>query len=304
MKMKSENLYVPFEQRLGLKVGKPISDDFPESARIAFIYLLEDLVRRNYILGSNYSSSWQNIFNEIYRTARKIQPNENWPSYQDEMEWLLSSTEWSKIFTFIERLYNRLLIEGYDSEDHRIVATKDEVEKYFSEEMNALLFEENLDYRFKDGQFERTGRYQTQKSIKRMGTVLSSSSLAIVRQHYNKAIKFFTNIEEPDYKNCIKEALCALESCIELTTGKPASKNFTKSLKDLQGNGKTQIPPQIAESMIKIFAYRGDGQGVAHSAPHGSKTTELEAELILNLTAAYITYVVDLYPSNIDEVPF
>lgn len=248
-------------------------------------------------------TSWKNIFTEMYRTARKIQPNENWSSYQDEAEWLLSSTEWSKIFTFIERLYSHLLVECCNSVGY-CLATKDEVEKYFSEEMNALLFEENLDYRFKDGEFERTGRYQTQKSIKRMGMVLASSSLAIARQHYNNAVKFFSNVEEPDHRNCIKEALCALESCIEITTGKSASKNFTKSIKELEGNAETQIPPQIAESIIKVFAYRGDGQGVAHSAPNGSKTTELEAELILNLTAAYITYVIDLYPSNIDEVPF
>lgn len=295
---------IPFEQRLGLKAEKLISNDFPDSAQVALIYLLEDLVNRNYIIGSDNATSWNNLLNGMYRSARIIQSSDNWPSYQEELKWLLSSTEWSKIFNSCERVYSRLLVEVSDLKDQRIIATKQEVEKYFTEEMNILLFEENFDYKFKNGQFERAGRLQTQKSIKRMGAVLSSSSLSIVRQHYIKAVKFFNNIEDPDYKNSIKESLCALELCIELTTGKPASKNFTRSIKELEGNGKLQIPPQIAESIIKVFAYRGGGQGVAHAAPNGSKTTKLEAELILNITAAYITYIVDLFPENIEEVPF
>ena len=301
----SDNFAIPFEQRLGLKGEKPISNDFPDSAQIALIYFLEDLVNRNYIISSDSVISWGNLLNEMYRVARIMQSsNDNWPSYQEELKWVLSSTEWSQIFNYCERVYSRLLVEVPDQKEQRIIATKQEVEKYFTEEMNILLFEENFSYEFKNGQFERTGRLQTQKSIKRMGAVLSSSSLSFVRQHYNKAVKFFNNIEEPDYKNSIKESLCALESCIESTTGKPASKNFTKSLKELEGNGNSQIPPQITESIIKVFAYRGGGQGVAHSAPNGSKTTKLEAELILNITAAYITYIVDLFPENVEEVPF
>lgn len=54
--MSRDSSYVPFKQRLGLKVENPISDDFPESARIALIYLLEDLVKRNYIQGTDYGN--------------------------------------------------------------------------------------------------------------------------------------------------------------------------------------------------------------------------------------------------------
>jgi hypothetical protein len=48
--------------------------------------------------------------------------------------------------------------------------------------------------------------------------------------------------------------------------------------------------------MIKIHAYRGSGQGVSHVAEQGTRVTELEAELMINLVAAYVTYLVDLYP--------
>ncbi|KJS87769.1 MAG: hypothetical protein JM58_03190 [Peptococcaceae bacterium BICA1-8] len=167
-----------------------------------------------------------------------------------------------------------------------------------------MLCEENLDYRFNNGQFEREGRLHTQKSIKRMGAILSNSELYLVRQHYNKALKFFGEKPIPDLTNCVKESMCALESCIEIITGKKASVNFTKAIRELQKSDLINIPPTITESIIKIYAFRGESQGVAHSSPEGSKVTETEAELILNLVAAYITYLVDSLLIRKEDIPF
>ena len=85
---------------------------------------------------------------------------------------------------------------------------------------------------------------------------------------------------------------------------KPASKNFTRAVKQLEGNGPEQIPPPIAEGMIRLHAYRGSGQGVAHAALGGSRVSEVEAELVLNLVASYVTYLVDFFPQPEDETPF
>jgi hypothetical protein len=95
-----------------------------------------------------------------------------------------------------------------------------------------------------------------------------------------------------------------LEACLEILTQKPASKDFTKVVKQLQGNAIDEIPPPVAEGMIKLHGYRGSGQGVAHAALAGTKVSELEAELVLNLVASYITYLVDLFSHPEDEVPF
>ena len=69
------------------------------------------------------------------------------------------------------------------------------------------------------------------------------------------------------------------------------------------GNVPGQIPPPIAESMLKIHAYRGSGQGVSHAALQGNRVEQAEAELTLSLVASYVTYLVSLYPRE-DEIPF
>jgi hypothetical protein len=124
-----------------------------------------------------------------------------------------------------------------------------------------------------------------------------------VKYHYNKARSFFNQRPDSDTENCIKEGLCALEACLESLTGESTSKNFSKVVKHRMGNGPGQIPSPIAEGMIKLHAYRGSGQGIAHAASKGNRVTASEAELVLNLTAAYITYLADLYPEK-EEIPF
>jgi hypothetical protein len=163
--------------------------------------------------------------------------------------------------------------------------------------------EENLVFHLSDGQFHRRGRAQTQKVFERVGAVLANPKLEKVKNHYNKARKFFDARPTPDLENCVKEALCALEACIEILTAKNASKEFEKTIRQLQGNRPNQIPSPIGEGMIKLHSYRGSGQGVAHASLQGNRVALVDTELVLSLVASYITYLVDLFPS-VEDIPF
>ncbi len=297
---------LPFKQRFGFDATKPIVKDFPETARIALCYLINDLIKREY-LGDNKNKALGKVINELYRILRK-RVTGNFKDVDEELMWLLKTMEWPQVYTFCERVYERFLtsvgprdrsgtvVEGWETESIT------EVRQYYSDELNNLLLEENISYQFIDGQFLRKGRAQTQKNIQRAGAVLSDPSLLRVRTHFNKARSFYDLRPDPDVENCIKEALCALEACVEIKTKKPASKDFIKVIKQLTGNDK--IPSPIAEGMLKLYAYRGSGEGVAHAAIEGVKVTALEAELVLSLVATYITYVVDLFIESEDEIPF
>ena len=137
-----------------------------------------------------------------------------------------------------------------------------------------------------------------------MGSVLSDPRYARVRTHFNKATKFYTDRTAPDSQNCIKEAACALEAFVEILFGKKAAKNFDEVIRSKQGNLEGQIPPTIADGIIKLRAFRGNAQGVAHAALDGGFVSEIEAELVLNLVASYVTYLNDRFPLKEEEVPF
>lgn len=288
---------IPFEHRYGILNTKPVTNDFPRTARISLIYLFNDLLSQSYIVSTESTSSWRQVLKELYRTARLIESDNNWLNTHDEMIWILDQMHWYQIFNFCERVYSRLLSNEKNNK------TMEKIKEYFSNEINQILMEENIGYKFEKGEFERKGRPQTQKNIMKMGAVLNDSNLNEVRMHYNKALKFFTS-PEADFNNCIKEALCGLELAVEICTKTEASRNFTNAIKELEGSDINKIPAPIAQGIIKIFAYRGSGKGISHSAPNGYRVTELEAELILNIVAAYITYIVDTFPILDDGLPF
>ncbi|MDR3577851.1 MAG: hypothetical protein P4L50_28645 [Anaerolineaceae bacterium] len=288
-----------FPQRFGTPKGTPIDKDFPSSARIALCYILLDLNTKQYLVKE------ESVLIEINRLGRltiKDIENTDRKEFIYELMIRIGKLTWDQVYTFCERAYQKLLIEYGDGFNNQYVSI-DEVRNYYSSEINQLLDEENLAYHFEDGVFQRRGRAQTQKALEKTGAVLSDPSLEKVKLLFNKARRYYDARPEPDLENCVKESLCALEAAIEIITGKSASKDFEKAVKQLEGNGNNQIPTPIAQTMIKIYSYRGSGQGVAHAALQGNRVAPEDAELVLSLTADFITYLANLYPRE-PEIPF
>jgi len=288
-----------FRHRLGVKTtgGKLVYDDFPTNARIALDYMLHGMNQKGYLTGldelelelKRIGRFTINDFERVKGTATFFRPFD-----------LLYELEWHQVFEFCERIYVRFLKE---IELDNGWVWLDEVRRYFSEEVNLILDEENLAYHFENGVFVRRGRAQTQKATERVGTVLSDPKLDEVRKLFNKARSEFDRRPEPDTENCVKDAVCALEVCIEILTGRNAGKDFAVAIKQSSGNDPRQIPSPIGESMVKLHGYRGSGVNVSHGSLNGNKVTMLEAELVLSMVATFITYLVDLMPAE-DEIPF
>ena len=202
---------IPFSQRFGIDQEKPVDSEFSHSARIAFVHLILDLDSKSYI------SDRSRFFHELFKTARYEEAFYGIEDNSTFFECILEpvkTMKWWRLYTFCERVYERLLSPiGYVDDDEEWVETESlsDVRKYYTVEINNLLFEENLAYHFVNGQFQRRGRAQTQKSIQRMGSVLVDPSLNKVRKYYNKARAFFDERPNPDSENCVKEAFCALE---------------------------------------------------------------------------------------------
>lgn len=292
---------LPFNKRFGVD-GKDVDQDFPSAARNSFFCLLDELFLENSL------KPLRDIERELLRTAGLPKASTTYNYYSEEfrdvLEEPIHQIVWWRLFSFIERVYAKLLTASteYDEFSGEMVEANscEKVRSYFAEEINQIMMENDMAYQFTDGSFQRRGRAQTQKSTQRVGVVLASSELTSVRKHFNKALAFFNQIPEPDIENCLKESVCALENCLEVLTGTPLGKEgFPRRIKQIP-----EIPGIIAESMIKIYAYRGAAPGVAHGTSNGSKVSILEAELVLSLIASYITYLVDSLSKPEEDVPF
>jgi hypothetical protein len=285
-------------RRLGQHVGKPIIEDFPQTARIALCYLLDEINSKGYLV------SEKTVIRELNRCGRFTSEDltgAKSDSYINKISVRINKLDWIQLFTFCERLYERLLTSiEYDFQE---VVSLADARLYFTNEINTILDEENIAFYFEDGQFRRRGHVQTQKAISRVGEVLSNPNLVKVKYHFNKALGFYNQRPKPDLENCIKEVLCALEACVEITTLKKASEDFPKALRQLIGNNENNIPGPIAESIIKIHGYRGSGEGVSHGSLGGNLVRMPDVELVLSIAASYITYLSTLFIHE-EEIPF
>ena len=90
----------------------------------------------------------------------------------------------------------------------------------------------------------------------------------------------------------------------EILSGEKISKDFTREMQKLGGIEYDKIPSPIIGAMIKIFAYRGTAEGVAHGITKGLRVSSTEAELVLSIVAAFITYLVSFFDGLKDEPPF
>jgi hypothetical protein len=285
-------------QRLGIPQDAPIYNDFPIKSRIALAYIFNDLSKRVYIQEDQ-------IIQELNRIGRFTSADfEGYEkkNFVNQVLVRLQKIRWYDVMNFCERVYEKFLHEIGWENDFSYVSLE-EIRNYYSKEINQILIEDNLAFSFENGYFQRRGRAQTQKSIERVATVLSNPTLEQVKNHFNKALRFFSARPNPDNENCVKETLCALEASVEILSGKKASLDFDKAINQITGNDLRQIPPPIADSMKKIHSYRGSGQGVAHAALQGNRVLPVDAELVLSVVAAYITYLFDLFPLE-DEIPF
>ncbi len=293
---------IPFNQRFGMGLPeRPLDKEVPKSARIGLLGILNKLEKKNLVL------SWSAFATEALHVGRRL--SKEFPAISDEdiCEAILKELPWDKFYIFCERVYRLLQPAQYFSpeSDSFVVSGKlEESQVYFTEEINELLAEENLVYEFADGIFQRRGRPQTRKSLQLVSAVLSNPNYTEARKHYNKALGFFNERPNADVENCIKEAVCALEAFVEILLDKKASSNFEGVMRARQGNADGQISHTICESIIKLRAFRGNAKGVAHAAIEGGFVSEIEAELVLNLVASYITYLHDKFPSKEEEIPF
>jgi hypothetical protein len=293
-----------FAQRMGFEQSAPISDDFPDDARVVLAHLLGEL------LNSNRISSADALAALICRVGAVEHNSKSGPKSPTGILSLLRELAWNEVFELCERVYARLLEpagewggDSYGESTWVVTESLDESRAWYSEAINELLVDRHIAYEFRDGTFHRRGRVQTQRNMEKVGAVLSQARLQAVRSHYNKARQFFEHRPEPDYQNCVKEAACALEACVETVTGKNAS-NFELAMKQLQGTGPDQVPPTIAQGMVKLHAFRGAARGAGHAALKGNEISPADAELVLSISAAYITYLADKFPITEEEVPF
>lgn len=300
-----ENL--PFSRRFPNENEKIIINDFPESTRKGLVHVLQECIDRGYI------NNWQVLASEILRLSResllKDSVDHNDINLDIEYEYrkiftkILLTLRWKQVFELCERVYKKIL-QGLYNNQGEILVDEEKAKEYYTNEIQQLLFEEGIAFQFKDGIFFRHGLYNTQKSIENAFKIMGRPELIESKRHYQKALKFFQDVQDPDYPNSVKESVSALESAIKVLFGNKNEKDIIKILKKFVGTEEKKIPPTLINSIDKIYSFRGAASDVAHGGATGGIVTPEIAELFISLASAYICYIVNFSDSIFESDPF
>lgn len=220
-------------------------------------------IETNYDL--HRKAAWNYFFHEI---------NYSDYGFSNFYEKWFFETEWYSIFDLIEWLYK--LLPRFGCID----------QKTFSDLIKAVLIKNNIGFNFVNGQFIPI---TNQTEIDSIQETIENEN-ATVELHFNKAVALFSDRVNPDYVNCIKESISAVEAMLRIVLKK--DKGTLGELIKLLGDS-SDFPTPFKEAWSKMYGYTSDNYGIRHAAREGERINIdfHHAKYFLIICSAFINYL-------------
>jgi hypothetical protein len=260
-----------FSERHNLLPKSPLqTNSLDEKSRNMFYNLLDYIIKLDLSLSNEdfKKDIWQDFFLEIQFDKFR---------FRDFFYKWFYESQWHSIFDLVEWIYSYRIQNNYD------------LKKWFNESTNNILVKNNIGYSFIDGNFIPITNETEIRSIQEtMGNGFEN-----VETHFNNAIQLFSDRENPDYTNCIKECICAVEAKLMIVLG--VTKGTVGEMVKILSN-QNKLPEPLKEGWSKMYGYTSNYGGVRHGK---SDDDEIEidfhhAKYFLVISSAFINYLKSL----------
>lgn len=119
--------------------------------------------------------------------------------------------------------------------------------------------------------------------------ILNSNKWEPVNIHLKTAIQYFSNRENPDYRNSIKEAISSIESLCVIITGDPKA-NLGPALGIIEK--KYKIHGALKSAFTSLYGFTSDAGGIRHKLLEDDVVVTMEdAKFMLVSCSAFINYL-------------
>lgn len=163
--------------------------------------------------------------------------------------------------------------------------------RQYTEDFNSIFEQEKSAYRFVSGQIVPITNEIELDEIE----TAASSEFDAVNAHISNALRLYSDRENPDYKNSIKESISAVESMCSVITGtKGKSVTFGAMLKKLEENG-VRIHTALREAFSKLYGFTSDEEGIRHGSMDFSNVPAEDAKFMLVACSAFVNYLIEKY---------
>lgn len=246
---------------------------------IKFIFTV---IQKCYDQGTRDNFKFTRFYNRLLRDVFLEEINYNITRYDDS--WFCET--YIRPVILFDRYNNVFDLVEY------IIQTLSEM--YLSEEDNTLF--ENINKTFR---LEFVGYRFVNKKITPISDELeieaikeaNNSDYHVVNKHLRKAIEYFSNRDNPDYDNSIKESISAVEAICQIVTNNNKA-TLGEALKQLEKNGII-IPKAMLSAFSSLYGYTSEDNGIRHANGIGEKdSSNEEAKFMLISCSAFINFIV------------
>lgn len=232
---------------------------------VSSIYILNILWDR---LGYKVDLDLYELENEDIRDLLMKQINRIWYAQQ-----------WYTYYDILE-----IMLSFSVSDSKLIGGNEKEKISNFKNDVNKIFVEENIGYRIMDNQVVNiTTEEEINEIEKAMDSIFDS-----VNNHLEKALSFYSDRKNPDYKNSIKESISAVESMCCIICGKKVE--LGKALGKLEKNG-IYIHGAMTNGFQALYGYASDESGIRHGGIEDKEVTEEDAKFMLVSCSAFVNYL-------------
>lgn len=188
--------------------------------------------------------------------------------------------DWIKFYGFVELIPQLAVIHHSGNQLTFVV----------SERINEALEQYGSQYRLINGQLAPITNEQELREIKEAAAA-AADRFAPARGHISQAIAHLAARPEPAYRDCIKEAVIALESVVWIATGGEKKPDFKVALREFEKQ-HGELHGALSSAIRSLYGYASDEEGVRHGATELSDVDEGEARLILVTSSALVNFLI------------
>ena len=233
-----------------------------------------------------------NIFGEEGYKCSAIK----WEAVFDKVTTVVKQAPINEVLDIVEYIISLLVVELHTEDESKKQeqgyaiydeSQNDDISTAFYVYFNGVFERECVGYRFVNGIIIKNIDDTEIEAIEEAGNTMYDSCNA----HIKKATHFLYDRTNPDYKNSVKESICAVESICKAIVGNKNA-DLAGAIKKLKDNG-LQIHPALEQAFSKLYAYTSDKGGIRHAdGMFESNVTFEEAKFMLVSCCAFVNYLV------------
>lgn len=163
----------------------------------------------------------------------------------------------------------------------------------FRETINRVLQEERSAYRLVGGHLAPITNEAEIDEVNRAAE--GKDAPKNVAAHIRAAIALFSDKTNPDYRNCVKEAISAVEASARALAGNEKA-TLGDALKELERLKK--LHPALRDGFLKIYGYSNDADGIRHAMSDLPSLSESDARFMLVSCSAFANFLIEQIPEK------